>query len=45
MKSLAIIKESLDKTKEVTQKLAVDHRELHSSVSKVGKAIDKVCNF
>jgi len=33
----------MDKSVHVTQKLAIEHRELHSTVSKVGKAIDRVC--
>lgn len=40
---MAQIKKIIDKSKEETQKLAVEHRELHSTVSKVGKAIDRVC--
>lgn len=38
------LKTVIDKSKQQTQKLAIDHRELHSTVSKVGKAIDRVCN-
>lgn len=40
---MAQIKELVGKSKKDTQKLAVKHRELHSTVSKVGKSIDKVC--
>lgn len=37
------LKTLMDTSKNETQKLATEHRELHSSVSKVGKSIDKVC--
>ncbi|VVC34576.1 Zinc finger, RING/FYVE/PHD-type,CTLH/CRA C-terminal to LisH motif domain,LIS1 homology motif,CRA [Cinara cedri] len=40
-KVLSVLKGKFDKTKEATQRLAIEHRELHSAVSKVGKAIDK----
>lgn len=40
--SMAQIKKIMDKAKKKTQKITADHRELHSTVSKVGKAIDKV---
>ena len=33
------------KIKDVTQKLSTDHKDLHSSVSKVGKAVDRVGTF
>lgn len=42
--TFARLKTVIDKSKQQTQKLAIDHRELHSTVSKVGKAIDRVCN-
>jgi len=32
----------MDKVRETVQLLAGDHRDLHSTVSKVGKAIDRV---
>jgi len=35
------LKTYMDKSVHVTQKLAIEHRELHSTVSKVGKAIDR----
>lgn len=38
-----LLKTFVDKSKDETQKLAIEHRELHSTVSKVGKAIDRVC--
>lgn len=37
----------IKKSKESTQNLATEHREFHSTISKVGRAIDKViynCN-
>lgn len=36
-----IIKDSIQKTKAQLSKITTDHREMHSSVSKVGKAIDR----
>ena len=33
--------QALQTAKESTKKVATDHRDLHSSVSKVGKAIDR----
>ena len=33
--------QALQTVKESTKKVATDHRDLHSSVSKVGKAIDR----
>lgn len=41
--SLALLKTCVAKSKQETQRLAIEHRELHSTVSKVGKAIDRVC--
>ncbi|XP_050530561.1 E3 ubiquitin-protein transferase RMND5B-like isoform X1 [Daktulosphaira vitifoliae] len=38
---LVLLKGYIDKSKKETQKLATEHRELHSTVSKVGKAIDR----
>lgn len=32
----------MNKIREAVQRLATDHRDLHSTVSKVGKAIDRV---
>lgn len=40
--SINFISNLIHKSKEKTQKLAIEHRELHSTVSKVGKAIDRV---
>ncbi|KAJ8982327.1 hypothetical protein NQ317_006673 [Molorchus minor] len=36
-----ILKQNMTKIKETVSKLATDHRDLHSTVSKVGKAIDR----
>ncbi|KAL1461540.1 hypothetical protein WDU94_013425 [Cyamophila willieti] len=36
-----ILKDALQKVKDTVQRLATDHRDLHSTVSKVGKAIDR----
>ncbi|VEN42587.1 unnamed protein product [Callosobruchus maculatus] len=36
-----VLKENVAKVKETVSKLATDHRDLHSTVSKVGKAIDR----
>lgn len=36
-----ILKQNLAKVKETVSKIATDHRDLHSTVSKVGKAIDR----
>lgn len=36
-----VLKETMTKVRETAQRLATDHRELHSTVSKVGKAIDR----
>ncbi|XP_046386792.1 E3 ubiquitin-protein ligase RMND5A [Ischnura elegans] len=36
-----ILKQAINKVRETVQLLATDHRELHSTVSKVGKAIDR----
>lgn len=36
-----ILKQNMTKIKETISKLATDHRDLHSTVSKVGKAIDR----
>ncbi|XP_044736227.1 E3 ubiquitin-protein ligase RMND5A [Chrysoperla carnea] len=36
-----ILKEAMTKVKETVHHLATDHRDLHSTVSKVGKAIDR----
>ncbi len=33
------------KVKEGTQRFATEHKELHSCVSKVGKAVDRVCRY
>lgn len=39
---ILILKQTLNKVRETVQRLATDHRDLHSTVSKVGKAIDRV---
>jgi archaellum component FlaC len=39
-----IMKQAVNKVRETVQRLATDHRDLHSTVSKVGKAIDRVRN-
>ncbi|KAL1122606.1 hypothetical protein AAG570_002936 [Ranatra chinensis] len=36
-----IMKQAVNKARETVQRLAADHRDLHSTVSKVGKAIDR----
>lgn len=36
------MKQAMSKARETVQRLATDHRDLHSTVSKVGKAIDRV---
>lgn len=36
-----ILKQNMAKVKETVSKLTTDHRDLHSTVSKVGKAIDR----
>ncbi|CAH1975343.1 unnamed protein product [Acanthoscelides obtectus] len=38
---ISILKDNVAKVKETVSKLATDHRDLHSTVSKVGKAIDR----
>ncbi|XP_055692624.1 E3 ubiquitin-protein ligase RMND5A [Lutzomyia longipalpis] len=38
---IVILKDTLGKTKEKLQRLTADHRDLHGTVSKVGKAIDR----
>ncbi|CAH1176938.1 unnamed protein product [Phaedon cochleariae] len=38
---LDILKQTMGKIKETVSKMATDHRDLHSTVSKVGKAIDR----
>ena len=37
-----IFREKLKRSREVTSSLGGSHKEIHSSVSKVGKTIDKV---
>lgn len=41
---IVIMKQAMNRVRETVQRLATDHRDLHSTVSKVGKAIDRVCN-
>ncbi|XP_067008364.1 E3 ubiquitin-protein ligase RMND5A [Anabrus simplex] len=38
---IVILKQAVNKIRETVQRLATDHRDLHSTVSKVGKAIDR----
>ncbi|XP_071448029.1 E3 ubiquitin-protein ligase RMND5A [Hetaerina americana] len=38
---IQILKQAINKVRETVQLLATDHRELHSTVSKVGKATDR----
>ncbi|KAG8323542.1 E3 ubiquitin-protein transferase rmnd5a [Homalodisca vitripennis] len=40
---VVIMKQAMNKVRETVQRLATDHRDLHSTVSKVGKAIDRKC--
>lgn len=44
---IAVLKDLLAKSKEKLQRLTTDHRDLHGTVSKVGKAIDRnfVCDL
>lgn len=42
-RQLFIIHLAVAKVKETVSRLASEHRDLHSSVSKVGKTIDRVC--
>ena len=39
---VAILSEAMEQVKETVNRAASSHRDLHSSVSKVGKAIDRV---
>ena len=41
---VAILNQCAKKVKDTVTKLSSEHKDLHSSVSKVGKAIDKVRN-
>jgi len=38
----SIVFESLNRVRDLVGRLATDHREIHCTVSKVGKAIDRV---
>ncbi|KAJ9579561.1 hypothetical protein L9F63_004746 [Diploptera punctata] len=38
---VVILRQAMNKIREAVQRLATDHRDLHSTVSKVGKAIDR----
>ncbi|KAG8033876.1 hypothetical protein G9C98_008357 [Cotesia typhae] len=40
-KQIEILKQSVSKVRDTVHRLATDHRESHSTVSKVGKAIDR----
>lgn len=39
---ILIMKQTVNRVRESVHRLAADHRDLHSTVSKVGKAIDRV---
>lgn len=39
---IVIMNQTINKVKETIQRITAEHRELHSTVSKVGKAIDRV---
>jgi len=38
-----VLNQCIKKIKDTGSRLSADHKELHCMVSKVGKAIDKVC--
>lgn len=38
---IVLLNQAMKKIKDTVQRLATDHRDLHSTVSKVGKAIDR----
>jgi len=38
---IQMLKQAMTKVRDTVQRLATDHRDLHSTVSKVGKAIDR----
>ena len=40
---LLILLQTVKRLKDITQRVGQEHKDLHSSVSKVGKAIDRVC--
>ncbi|XP_007889531.1 E3 ubiquitin-protein transferase RMND5B isoform X1 [Callorhinchus milii] len=40
-----VMSQCCKKIKDTVQKLALDHKDIHGSVSKVGKAIDRVCLY
>ena len=40
-----ILSQAIGRVKEAVTRLSTEHRDLHSSVSKVGKAIDKVSSL
>lgn len=37
-----IMKEALGKVRETVQRLAGDHRDIHTTICKIGRAIDRV---
>ncbi len=42
---LHTVKELVRKTKETCQSVSTEHKDIHASISKFGKAIDKVRTF
>lgn len=40
-----ILKQTLTKVRDTIHRLATEHRDLHSTVSKVGKAIERVSSY
>lgn len=45
LQQVTLLKQTLNQVVETLKRLTGDHRDLHSSVSKVGKAIDRVSIF
>lgn len=39
---IVILRQTMNKIRETVHRIASEHRDLHSTVSKVGKAIDRV---
>ena len=42
---IVILRQTMNKIRETVHRIASEHRDLHSTVSKVGKAIDRVSVF
>jgi len=42
---IVILRQTMNKIRETVHRIASEHRDLHSTVSKVGKAIDRVSIF